>query len=387
METQNYIALISDNIDVLGRNFTQVTYGVFAANLTPIATSLFVLYVIFLGFSLWRGHGEANLMGFVFRLIRIAVIYFLATGWGWAQTYLYLGVTQAPVEISSVMLQNITPEGRGMSENTIERDLFDFYQIAVMASIRIAQQASISPDNNSSQQQPSSPNQPQPQPQQQSDQQQQQPDAAALAQNPFLWLLNTMPQSLLIWLSAVLFVGGAVFIIFFTKIALLVLLALGPFFILLLMFHAPSRFFVGWVTALVQMILAPIFLYVFLAFYLQSIKGIVIDLKMSLNLGGVPAMKDGAPFVLICFAGVFLLFQIFPLAGRLAASVPQLAVTAMNASSVQQRFAAWRTSAKGPVSSSPVRPSAHPAAASPSETIVRDLQEQKAALTRLGRNR
>jgi type IV secretion system protein VirB6 len=167
-----------------------------------------------------------------------------------------------------------------------------------------------------------------------------------------------------------------------------VLLALAPFFILLLMFNAPSRFFVGWVVTTVQMVLAPIFLYVFMAFYLISIKDIVIALKISLNQGGVPAMKDAAPFVLMCFAGLFLLFQIFPLAARLAASVPQLAVTAMRASNVQQRFAAWRTSAKGAAASSPVQPpQANPVAASPSETIIRDLQEQKAALTRLGRNR
>ncbi|MFC2254520.1 type IV secretion system protein [Labrys portucalensis] len=374
METY-YITVISNNIDALGRSFTEETYGAFASNLTWVVSSLFILYLIFWGFSFWQGRGESNLMAFVFRLVRVGVIYFLATGWGWAQNQVYLGATQIPVAISSVMLQNITVDGHGMSERSIERDLYDFYRISITASIRIVEQIR----EISSQPSPSANNQ------------QGQVEIKDKPKTPYETKLNNMLQSMLIWISSVLFIGYAAFVIFFSKISLLALLSIAPIFIILMMFNGPSRFFWGWVTTTVQVMLAPIFLYVFLAFYIVSIRPVVLALRDSMNQGGIPMMKDAAPFVLVCFSGLFLLIQVIPLAGRIAASTRVWATA--NEGAIQQRLTAWGRGMQTLVSSNGRNGSSTAAApqssppTSPSESIMRDLQEQNAALRRLGRNR
>uniref|UniRef100_UPI0037046DCB type IV secretion system protein n=3 Tax=Bacteria TaxID=2 RepID=UPI0037046DCB len=128
-EAPNYIALMSDNIDRLGRSFTASTYGAFAGQLTPVLSGLLVLYLIFWGFRFWQGRGESSVIDIAFRLFRIAIIFSIATGWGPIQTLAYGVISGIPTAISAVMMNNIVNVGRGaMSQTTVERDLHDFYQ-------------------------------------------------------------------------------------------------------------------------------------------------------------------------------------------------------------------------------------------------------------------
>jgi type IV secretion system protein VirB6 len=138
--------------------------------------------------------------------------------------------------------------------------------------------------------------------------------------NPLASPMKSTIQAAIIWIAAALFVGYAVALLLFAKIALWVLLALAPFFIMLLMFQIPSRFFSGWLTGMIQVILIPVFLSTFLSFYNLGIQDAVKALALSIAKDGVPALKDAGPFVLVCLIGFFLLVQIVPLSARIAAS-------------------------------------------------------------------
>lgn len=140
--TPNYIAQMSDSIDQLGKSFTASTYGAFASEIAPVFSGLLVLYLVFWGFRFWQGRGERSVIEIVFRLFRIAVIFSIATGWGPIQTVVYRIITDIPSSVSSVMMNNIINVGRGsMSQQTVERDLYDFYRIAMLASARISGQS------------------------------------------------------------------------------------------------------------------------------------------------------------------------------------------------------------------------------------------------------
>jgi type IV secretion system protein VirB6 len=380
----NYIALMSDSIDQLGKSFTASTYGVFASQIAPILSGVLVLYLVFWGFRFWQGRGENSVIEIVFRFLRIAVIVSLATGWSPIQTVAYRIIADIPSSVSSMMMNHIVNVGRGsMSRQTVERDLYDFYKIAVQASARISSQSM-----------------PAPQPARESTDPAAQPAAAsAPAGNPAVSQETFISEvhSGIVWIAAALFVGYAVFLMLFCKMALWIVLALAPVFIVLLLFQGISRFFSGWVTATVQIMLAPIFFYAFLAFFLIVIKDIVITLYQSMDHGVIPGIKEIAPFVLVCFSGLFLLIQILPLSARIAGGAQQWINDTIQSGAARALGsfprAMGRTVPRGASANSSQAiygmPES-PLGGSPSEvsdTLIRDMQDRNLAVNRQIRNR
>src|SRR5947207_2466784 len=68
------------------------------------------------------------------------------------------------------------------------------------------------------------------------------------------------------YLVMAVLIGFALFLIVLSKLFMWLLLALAPVFIILLLFGVTSRFFSGWMTALVQYFFVQVLVYAFLAF-------------------------------------------------------------------------------------------------------------------------
>jgi hypothetical protein len=125
--------------------------------------------------------------------------------------------------------------------------------------------------------------------------------------------------------------------------------------------------------------LAPIFLYAFLGFYLIAIKQLVLSLRDALNYGGMPMMKDVAPLVAACVAGLFLVLQVIPLAVRLGASSASLALSAADSAV---------TLGRNSIQSRLSRANAQRAAMQAAVDIGRaDLEDRNLAVARQKRNR
>ncbi|MBZ9601010.1 type IV secretion system protein [Phyllobacterium chamaecytisi] len=386
MEGANSIAALSSNIDSLGTNFTAATYGVFAYYLTPVMAALFTLYLIFWGFRFWQGQG-GSIVGMVFKLVRIAIIFSLVTAWGPFQVALYGLFTNAPYMVSSVMLNHIVNprSGKAMGFSTLANDLNAVYGFALTASAKIEQSAvaAVAPLPQPVPEEGTSPNPAKSSPIAQT---------KNPAENPLTVPLSSSVQAAIVWIAAALFVGYAVALLLFAKVALWIMLALAPFFIVLLMFQIPSRYFSGWLTGTIQIILIPIFLTTFLSFYNIGIQDVVKALVLSLAKGSIPAMKDAGPFVLVCLTGFFLLAQIVPLSGRIATSSQEwftnLASHAGNASrNIASSMAAGRgvrnSSGNTSIASAPAQLSHEHTG----ETNLREVQDRSAAVNRQSRNR
>jgi type IV secretion system protein VirB6 len=385
VEGANSIAALSGNIDSLGTNFTAATYGVFAYYLTPVMAGLFTLYLIFWGFRFWQGRGE-TLVAMAFKLLRIAIIFSLVTAWGPFQVALYGLLTNAPYMVSSVMLNHIVNprSGKAMGIGTLAADLNAIYGFALTASAKIEQAAlaSATPLPQPVPEEGSPPNPAQPNPNVRT---------KSSVDNPLAVSLSSSVQAAIIWVAAALFVGYAVSLLLFAKIALWVMLALAPFFIMLLMFQIPSRYFSGWLTGTIQIILVPIFLATFLSFYNLGIQDVVKALMLSNAKDSMPAMKDAGPFVLVCLAGFFLLTQIVPLSGRIATSsqdwFTNFASQASNTSrNIVSALAAGRD-AKSAGSTALASASGQIGQAHAGETSLREVQDRNAAMNRQSRNR
>lgn len=389
MEAPNYIALMSDNIDRLGKSFTASTYGAFAGQLTPFLSGLLVLYLVFWGFRFWQGRGESSVVDIAFRFLRIAIIFSIATGWGPIQTLAYGVISGIPMAISSVMMNNIVNTGRGsMSQMTVERDLYDFYQIALLASTRIS---SPFPDKAA------------PDPVLKQAAVNTNPPSKSAVGNkgmPDDVLLSSL-HSGIVWIAAALFVAYAIFLMLFSKLALWIVLALAPGFIVTLLFRGASRFFSGWLTVAIQTMLVPIFFYAFLSFFMIIIKDVVITLKISTDHGAVPTIREIAPFVLVCFAGLFLLAQIVPLSARIAGGAQKWVGDALQGGverALPTSFANGKSdggTANGKTTRLNMVPSGMQAPPQGSQssmsemndTLIRDIQDRNLAINRQSGNR
>lgn len=389
MEGANAIAALFANIDSMGKDFTAATYGTFAAYLTPALAGLLVLYLIFWGFQFWQGRGDTNLMTMVFKLLRIAVIFALATQWGPFQLAAAKAINSAPYLASAVMLNKIVNprDGKAMSLGTPARDLADIYGFALKASIKIEKAAKDDAAVAA----------PVPAPQAGKEAAPAKPKPSIVLkdpQDPLSVVLSSAFQAALVWIAAALFVGYAAALLLFAKITLWILLALAPIFITLLMFQISSRFFSGWLTGILQVALIPIFLSTFLSFYIFGTYDVIFALRGTTLEDGVPTMKEVGPFVLVCFIGLFVLVQIVPLTGRIATAGQEWFTNAYERanSSVRERMNAGANArGKGKLGSSggisETAAQGQFAATNAMETSLREIQDRNAAQNRQNRNR
>lgn len=382
MDGANSILALNAAVDGIGTRFTGATYGALSSYMMPVMSGVFALYLIFWGFQFWQGRGDGNVVTMAFRLLRVAIIFFIATSWGPFQVGIYQLVTNAPIMVNSVMLNNVVnpDNGKAMKLGTPASDLSQIYGFALRASLKIEEEAAnaaaVSPPADGSRPPPS--------------ESLKKPVKPKDPNNPLSVVLTSSVQAAIVWIAAALFVGFAICLMLFAKIGLWVMLALAPIFIIMLMFQIPSRFFSGWLSATIQVMLIPIFLSTFLSFYILGIRSIVFALVQVLNNGDSPTMKEVGPFVLVCFSGLFLLAQIVPLAARIASSTQEWATTALGSAGNGRLRSGTMAVGRG------VAVSAHGSAApsgsqlggaNPSETALREIQDRNAAVKRQSRNR
>ncbi|WP_100260638.1 type IV secretion system protein [Qipengyuania seohaensis] len=121
------------------------------------------------------------------------------------------------------------------------------------------------------------------------------------------------PQGMM-WLGAMLFMLGTVGLLVTTKIALGILVAIGPVFVVLALFNGTRGLFVGWLKGLVMCALAPLF----------AVLGGSIMLELSVPIlssitatpGTVPA-QAGMAFFMIGAVHVALMVLVLKVAGAM----------------------------------------------------------------------
>jgi len=107
------------------------------------------------------------------------------------------------------------------------------------------------------------------------------------------------------------------FLVIYAKIMLWVLLSVAPVFITLLLFNVTSRYFHGWMSALVQFVILPVLVYTLLGFFLTIMKDAVQTLN-DVNGSAGTTLKEIAPVVLAAFIGFFIMTQTISLSALIA---------------------------------------------------------------------
>ncbi|RNJ41255.1 conjugal transfer protein TrbL [Mesorhizobium erdmanii] len=281
------ITTLLQQVDKFGNNYVSQAYQNLASALTGggqvgVAGLMLTLYVIFWAISIWQGTSTGSGKEMVWRLFRAFVIYALATGWGDFQTYAYSFANETPSAIGNSLLTsvsaNVTGTSAGLnSVNSVQTALQNIW------------------------------------------------DSLANSTSAFIKSLGVLNfggyvLAAIILVVGALLIGYAIFLIILSKIFLWLLLALAPVFIILMLFGYTTRFFAGWITAIVQYMCVQILVYAFCAFFI-SITQTYFDAVNRSNGAATTTLTEAAPLILICLVGVLLLSQITNVAASLAGGI------------------------------------------------------------------
>ena len=118
----------------------------------------------------------------------------------------------------------------------------------------------------------------------------------------------------MMWLGAMLFMLGTVGLLVTTKIALGILIALGPIFVVMALFNGTRGLFTGWLKGLVMCALAPLFAVLGGSIMLEL--SVPILTALTATPGVVPA-QAGMAFFMIGAVHVALMVMVFKVAGAM----------------------------------------------------------------------
>ena len=288
MATFNITSLLS-SVDQIGQNYVSTAYQALASAATSgggasVAGLLLTLYVIFWGVGIWHGTASGGPADHAFRLLRAFLIYAMATKWSDFQTLVYNFMNQGPSAIGNALLSAVTSaNSTGTSAN-----------LNSVSGVQSALQNMWDTTNSATE---------------------------AFLQNAGITNWGPYIFAAVFYVVMAVLIGFALFLIVLSKLFMWLLLALAPLFILLLLFGVTSRFFSGWLGALVQYFFVQVLVYAFLAFYVSLIQQ-TID-----ALNGVATSKSATwgtigPVVLLAIIGILLLAQINNVAAAIAGGVP-----------------------------------------------------------------
>jgi len=226
----------------------ETTAGAFArlfgsnGTLMPALTLLLTLYIAFFAFSLLTGRSRLGISALTPRMLTLGLVLTFATSWVAYQQVIWTLATGAPDQIAGILL------GANGSATQLFADRIDilFNAIAETASGSgaggpQAAQGSFTPGN-------------------------------------------------LMWLGALLLMLGTVGVLVTARIALAVLLALGPVFVTMLLFGGTRGLFAGWLRGVALTALTPLFAILGGSFMIQLAVPIVAGLRGAEGIDGRAAM-------------------------------------------------------------------------------------------------
>jgi type IV secretion system protein VirB6 len=197
-------------VDCAASATAQAAFGrLFGENgaLLPALIILLTLYVAFFGFSLITGRSRLGISALTPRMITLGLVLTFATSWIAYQSVVWNLAVGAPDQIAGILM------GTSGSATTIFAGKIDVVMSALMEATG------------------------------------DQADAGAATFSP--------PG--LLWLGGTLLLLGTVGVLATSKIALAILLGLGPVFVVMALFTSTRGLFVGWLKGVVMLAVAPLF--------------------------------------------------------------------------------------------------------------------------------
>lgn len=272
-----YSALFTKLSAGLATYYQDVAANIVGA-ITPVATTLLTIYVMLWGWSMMRGVISEPVTDGVSRIVRLALITGIALNVGRYNAYLADMLWNSPDALAGVVASGYSDGSTNM--NFLDQLLGQFYDMG------------------------------------QAYNDQAHTDAGALGMPDLsLWICGVA-----IWLAGLILTGYAAFLLALSKIALAILLGVGPLFILMTIFEPTKRFFDAWLGQALN--------YVFLVLLTAAaIKLVLAIVQNYLGAPGVvaalanPSVNQAFPAIVFSIIGVLVMMQLPAMASALGGGV------------------------------------------------------------------
>jgi len=269
------IEVLINEIDSLILSFVQGAFGSLIPTVQVLWRLMFIVFIAVFGYKVIIS-GRFNAPDLIVNCIKIIVLLCIATEWDTFCLLVYNMVTDLPADLAGQIIQgaaSIIPSSAAADEATANTALSLFYDRSMEVSAKLLQGAGW---NN----------------------------------------FGLYFYACVIWLGSILFTGYAAMLIILAKIAVALLLAVAPVFILLLIFANTKNLFEGWLRTLLNYAIIPIFVYALLALLLTLAESPLKAMEENIGPDGA-VITYIAPFIFVSFVSVMLLAQIMNIAASI----------------------------------------------------------------------
>ena len=272
------VASIVDATEAATQEYVRNVWTTFDAVAQPLVIAAATLALAVTGYVLLTGQVRLNEV--LPRLVRWAVVVTLLLNVPGLYDLAYAIVTEVPDAVAGFMLAETAS---GPSED------------AVLGMIETVMQAGLS-------------------------------SAAAVWEDSGYLDLSSHMVSLLLLVTALALAVVATVLLMLSKLAVGILLAVGPFFLLLRLVEVGKGLFEGWLRQLLTFALVPVFVYSLIALNFEILEGAHTQLERATLLDQL-TLTSIVPFLLVAVANLLLLTQVLSWAGGVGGGIA-LAVSA-----------------------------------------------------------
>ncbi|WP_020211027.1 type IV secretion system protein [Gilvimarinus chinensis] len=265
MAWANMADVVLDMVDTNGIFFVQNVYGALSMTFSTFVWPLITISVIIFGFAMMMGWIEYPLREFGKKVLLITTILALISTWSFFNIFFYQMFTDGPDEVATIIL-NWTGIGTPLSTSSKLGELMT--QSFVLAGEAF--------------------------------------DADG-------WFMKYILGAMIV-LACLAYCVYALALIVIAKIGTIITLALGPIFIVFLMFSATKNMFGSWLQQLFQFAFTLILTYLVIIFFM----GMYEKSLDSLPSSEIETLADIIPLVVVSFIGMLVLAQVQSLASGLA---------------------------------------------------------------------
>ena len=270
-------SLIS-HVDSIILGFVQGSFGSLTATIQTLWRLMFVVFIAVYGYKVIIS-GRFSASDLIWHCLKIIILLVIATQWDTFFLFVYNMATDLPSDLAGLLIASAAGNAgtEASDEASANLALSEFFDRGMTVSSKLLEGA---------------------------------------AWNDFGQYLYAG----LVWFGTIGLTGYSTMLIVLSKLAIAILLSVGPVFILLLIFVNTKSLFEGWLRTLLNYAIVPIFVYALLALILMLIEQPLRILEENTDTESELLSYIG-PFLLTTIVSMLLLSQILNMAASITGGV------------------------------------------------------------------
>lgn len=265
----DFLSELLERIEKSGENFSSQAYNIIGSEITPLLKIMLIIFVGYYGLQVMMGTARVSVGEIIGRIFRMVFIYALISNWSHFNDLFYKWLSDTPEDVGRAIL---TATGTGITEPT--NGLSMIWKTANEAASAFAEQSG------------------------------------------YFSVLPSMIGFLIMGCVAI-FIAVALAILVLAKVMMWVLIGTAPIFIACMLFEQTRSLGQAWFQQVLLYALIPLFVFVVAAFLIAAMDPELTKVSAAAEARRL-TLSDISAFLLLCFAGAFVLINIQVLAQGIA---------------------------------------------------------------------